>query len=264
MSVHSVGWSKRYRTIWISDVHLGTRDCKADLLLQFLRQNNADRIYLVGDIIDGWRIKNGRHWAQSHNDVMQFFLRSASLGTEIIYIPGNHDEMVRPYCDMRLGQIAVLNEAEHVTADGRRLLVIHGDQFDAVVRNAKWLSKIGDAAYILALRLNRWIGWLQRQFGYRYWSISAYLKQVVKDAVEYIGRYEETLVAEARRRGFDGVICGHIHHAQIREIGGIVYYNDGDWVESCTALVEHPDGRIEIVRWVEAGMNPATLVDAAA
>jgi UDP-2,3-diacylglucosamine pyrophosphatase LpxH len=239
----------RYRAIFISDVHLGTRGCKAEYLLDFLRTHEADYIYLIGDIIDCWRLSKGWFWPQSHNDVVQKLLRKARKGTQVIYVPGNHDEPLRDYDDHAFGDVMVMNEAVHVTATGKRLLIIHGDAFDGIVRYAPWLAKLGDSAYTMALALNHWLNRARVAFGYPYWSLSAWLKSRVKDAVKFIGDFEHTVAAEAQRRGFDGVVCGHIHQAALKEIDGIVYANDGDWVESCTALVEHRDGRLEIIEW---------------
>ena len=239
----------RYRAIFISDVHLGTRGCKAQYLLDFLKHNEADYVYLVGDIIDCWRLSKGWFWPQSHNDVVQKLLRKARKGTQVIYVPGNHDEPLRDYDDHAFGDVQVMNEAVHVTADGRRLLIIHGDAFDGIMRYAPWLARLGDSAYTLALALNQWFNRARHVMGYPYWSLSAYLKSRVKDAVKFIGDFEHTVAAEAKRRGFDGVVCGHIHQAALKEIDGITYANDGDWVESCTALVEHRDGRLEIIAW---------------
>jgi len=240
-----------YRTIWLSDIHLGTRGCKAEYLIDFLRHNDAQTIYLVGDIVDGWRLKKSWYWPQTHNDVVQKLLRMVRKGSRVIYVPGNHDEWLRPYALLHFGGVEVLDEAVHITADGRRLLVIHGDIFDAVVKHAKWLAALGDNAYTVALYINRYFNLLRRTLGYEYWSLSAYLKLKVKNAVQYIGSFAEALSDEARKRGLDGVVCGHIHHAEIRDLGGVLYCNDGDWVESCTALVEHFDGRLEIVAWTE-------------
>jgi UDP-2,3-diacylglucosamine pyrophosphatase LpxH len=254
------GGARRYRTIWISDIHLGTRGCKAEFLLDFLRETESETLYLVGDIVDGWRLKRSWYWPQLHNDVVQKLLRKARKGTRVVYIPGNHDELLRRFLEINIGQIEVVSEAVHVTADGRRLLVLHGDEFDAVVRYARWLAFLGDWAYNLALAANYWINVLRRRLGLSYWSLSAYLKQRVKNAVEYISRFELAVAEAAAKRGADGVVCGHIHHAEIREIAGVTYCNDGDWVESCTALVEHADGRLEILRWVEdqaAFLKPA-------
>jgi UDP-2,3-diacylglucosamine pyrophosphatase LpxH len=240
-----------YRTIWISDIHLGTRGCKAEILLDFLKHNQADTLYLVGDIVDGWRLKKSWHWPQAHNDVVQKVLRRSRKGGRVVYIPGNHDEGLRDYTTIRLGGILVVDEAIHETADGKRLLVLHGDQFDGVVKYARWLALLGDRAYVAALAANHWFNLVRRRLGYPYWSLSAYLKQRVKNAVEYVTNFEEAVADEARRRGVEGVVCGHIHKAEMRKIGDVLYCNDGDWVESCTALVEHRDGRLEIVNWVE-------------
>jgi UDP-2,3-diacylglucosamine pyrophosphatase LpxH len=239
----------RYRTIWISDVHLGTRGCKADYLLDFLRRTEAATIYLVGDIVDGWRLKKSWYWPQTHNDVVQKLLRKVRKGTRVIYLPGNHDEWLRDYTRLHFGGVEVMDEFVHITADGRRLLVMHGDAFDAVVKHARWLAVLGDHAYTVALWFNHHLNRVRRAFGYQYWSLSAYLKLRVKNAVQYIGSFADALSAEARSRGLDGVVCGHIHHAEIRDLGGVLYCNDGDWVESCTALVEHFDGKLEILHW---------------
>lgn len=246
------GETARYRAIFISDVHLGTRGCKAQYLLDFLKVNEADYIYLVGDIIDCWRLSKGWFWPQSHNDVVQKLLRKARKGTQVIYVPGNHDEPLRDYDDHAFGDVMVMNEAVHVTADGKRLLIIHGDAFDGIMRYAPWLAKLGDTAYTAALALNQVFNRARHVMGYPYWSLSAYLKSRVKDAVKFIGDFEHTVAAEAKRRGFDGVVCGHIHQAALKDIDGILYANDGDWVESCTALVEHRDGRLEIIEWASA------------
>jgi len=240
---------RRFRTIFLSDIHLGTRGCQADILLDFLKHTESDQLYLVGDIIDGWRLKRSWYWAQSHNDVVQKVLRKARKGTRVFYVPGNHDEAARDYVGLHFGGVAVLMEAIHTTADGRRFLVLHGDAFDGIVKYAKWLAHLGDWAYNVALTLNTWFNRLRRRLGYSYWSLSAYLKHKVKNAVDYISRFEEAVAEEARRHHVDGVICGHIHHAEIRDIDGTTYCNDGDWVESCTALVEHLDGRLEILHW---------------
>lgn len=240
-----------YRSIFISDIHLGTRGCKADILLDFLKFTDSEYLYLVGDILDGWRMRKSWYWTQSHNDVIQKVLRKARKGTKVVYVPGNHDEVLRDYVDMQFGGISVVSEAVHVTAKGERYLVIHGDEFDGVVRYARWLALLGDWAYNLMLSVNHWFNHARRLMGLKYWSLSAYLKAKVKNAVEYISRFEDALADEARRRQFEGVICGHIHHAEIRDMGGVLYCNDGDWVESCTALVEHFDGRLEILNWAD-------------
>jgi len=240
-----------YRTIRISDLHLGTRGCKSEFLLDFLRDTEAETIYLVGDIIDGWRLKKSWYWPQAHNDVIQKVLRKVRKGTRVIYVPGNHDEWLRDFTQLQFGGVEVLEDAIHVTADGRRLLVLHGDVFDAVVMHARWLALLGDGAYTAALWLNRHFNTVRRRLGYPYWSLSAYLKRRVKNAVDYIASFGEAVADEARRRGVEGVVCGHIHHAELRNIGDILYCNSGDWVESCTALVEHFDGRLEVLHWVD-------------
>ena len=241
----------RHRAIFLSDIHLGTRGCQAELLLDFLRRNESETLYLVGDIVDGWRLKRWWYWPQAHNDVVQKIMRKARKGTNVIYIPGNHDEAARQYCQLTFGDVKVEDEAIHVQPDGRKLLVIHGDQFDGIVRYARWLAILGDWAYSVALRINTTFNWARRRLGLPYWSLSAYLKHKVKNAVQFIDNYEHAVASEARRRGVDGVVCGHIHHAEIRTIDGVLYCNDGDWVESCTALVEDFDGRLRIVRWAE-------------
>ena len=240
-----------YRSIWISDIHLGTRGCQAELLLDFLRHTDCDHLYLVGDIVDGWRLKRAWYWPQAHNDVVQKVLRRVRKGAKVFLIPGNHDEVFRDFLGLSFGGVTVLEDAIHETADGRRLLVMHGDHFDAVVKYARWLAHVGDAAYTLLLNLNTGLNWARRRLGFEYWSLSAYLKKKTKQAVDYIGSFERVLADEARRREVDGVVCGHIHHAEIRDVGGILYCNDGDWVESCTALVEHFDGRLEILHWAD-------------
>ena len=239
----------RFRSIWISDTHLGTRGCKVDFLLDFLRHNESDYLYLVGDIVDGWSLKRTWYWTQQHNDVIQKILRKARKGTRVVYIPGNHDEFAREYVDLLFGGIVVASRTVHETADGRRLLVMHGDEFDGVVACHKWLAVLGSRSYDFALALNHWFNQIRRKLGYPYWSLSAYLKHKVKNAVQFIHDFERALSTEAARCKVDGIVCGHIHKAEIREIEGILYCNDGDWVESCTALAETADGRLEIVHW---------------
>ncbi|ACB93773.1 metallophosphoesterase [Beijerinckia indica subsp. indica ATCC 9039] len=241
--------STHYRTLFLSDVHLGTRGCQAELLVDFLKYHDADTIYLVGDIIDGWRLKSGWYWPQMHNDVVQKLLRKVRKGTRVVYVPGNHDEFARDYIGMTFGGVDIVDHAFHETADGKRLLVIHGDQFDIVVQHARWLAWLGDWAYDVALWSNTWFNKARRALGFTYWSFSAWAKLKVKDAVNFIGAFEMTLTEEARKHGADGVVCGHIHHATIREIDGVTYINTGDFVESCTAIAEHADGRLEILRW---------------
>jgi UDP-2,3-diacylglucosamine pyrophosphatase LpxH len=241
--------TRRYRSLFISDLHLGTRGAQADALLEFLRECEAQTIYLVGDIVDGWRLRSAWYWPQSHNDVVQKLLRKARKGTRVVYVPGNHDEFLRGFYGTHFGCIEVCETAVHEAADGRRYLVVHGDVFDMVVRHAKWLAYLGDWAYEIALALSIRINWMRRRLGFTYWSLSAWAKLKVKNAVSYIGRYEEVLAAEAARHAVDGVICGHIHCAAMRDFDGFTYINTGDWVESCTAVVEHEDGRMEIIAW---------------
>ncbi len=239
--------SLQVRTVWISDLHLGTPGCQAEALLQFLRDVECDTLYLVGDIIDGWQLRRSWYWPQAHNDVVQKILRKARKGTRVVFVPGNHDEFARRYATHHFGGVEVLNEVVHTTADGRRLWVLHGDLFDGVIQCAKWLAYVGDSAYEFTLKVNRWLNRARARVGLPYWSLSKYLKLKVKRAVSYVSDFEVAVAREAHKRGVQGVVCGHIHHAEMREIDGILYCNDGDWVESLTALVEHPDGRLEII-----------------
>lgn len=240
---------RRYRTLFLSDLHLGAKAAQADLLLDFLKHHDAETVYLVGDIVDGWKLRKGWHWPQAHNDVVQKLLRKARKGARVIYVPGNHDEFARDYTDLTFGGVEVLEHAIHETADGRKMLVTHGDQFDIVVRHARWLAHFGDWAYDVAIAANSLFNRIRRLFGVGYWSLSAWAKYKVKNAVNFIGDFEATLAAEAQRRGVDGVVCGHIHHAAIRMIDGVLYVNTGDFVESCTAVAEHDDGRFEVLHW---------------
>lgn len=242
---------RHFRTLFLSDVHLGARGSQADRLLDFLRVHDADTIYLVGDIIDGWALQSNWHWPQSHNDFVQKILRRVRKGARVIYVPGNHDEFLRNYYGTHFGGIEVVETAIHHGIDGRKYLVIHGDIFDLVVQNARWLAHLGDRAYDFAIQMNRLVNVFRKMFGRPYWSLSQWAKQKVKNAVNYIGAFEETLAAEARRHDADGVICGHIHFPVIRDMNGVRYMNCGDWVESCTALVEHHDGRFEILTWTD-------------
>ncbi|HEX8486865.1 UDP-2,3-diacylglucosamine diphosphatase [Sphingomonas sp.] len=241
----------RYRTIWISDLHLGTTGSNAAMLLTFLKSHECETLYLVGDIIDGWRLRKGWYWPQSHNDVIRAVLKMAKHGTRVIYIPGNHDEHFRDYVGLEFGGIELLAEDVHVTADGRRLLVIHGDQFDNVMLYARWLAFLGDRAYTMLLRSNGTVNWVRRRLGLPYWSLAAHMKKRVKNAVQFISRYEEVVAHAAAERRVDGVVCGHIHSPEIRRFGDITYYNDGDWVESCTALVEDAAGAMSLIDWAE-------------
>lgn len=249
---------KHYRTCWISDVHLGTRGSKAEALLEFLRQYEFDTLYVVGDLIDVWQLRRGIYWPQAHNDVIQKLLRAGRKGTRIIYIPGNHDEFVSDFMG-DFGAVTIESRAIHETADGRRLLVIHGHELDAVVQNIKWLAHLGDFGYNLLLRLNHPLNLIRRMCGLGYWSLSAYAKQKVKGAVNFIGKFEEAIVRFSREDEVDGVICGHIHSPVIRQIGGVQYFNSGDWVESNSALVEDYTGEIELIRNFGATPAPAAL-----
>ncbi|CAN5492867.1 UDP-2,3-diacylglucosamine diphosphatase [soil metagenome] len=240
---------RRYRTIFISDLHLGTPGCQAGSLLDFLRQHPSDNLYLVGDIIDGWQLRRKWYWPQSHNDVVQKLLRRARKGCRVVFVPGNHDEFAREFIGHQFGGIEVIDEAVHTTADGRRLWVIHGDYFDGVIQCAKWLAYLGDNLYEFTLKLNRYLNHWRGRMGLPYWSLSAYLKHKVKKALNYVTDFEVAVATEARKRGHQGVVCGHIHRAEMREINGTLYCNDGDWVESRTALVEHFDGRLELIHW---------------
>lgn len=242
---------KHFRTLFLSDIHLGTTGCQADLLVDFLRDHDAEKIYLVGDIVDGWRLRRNWYWPQSHNDVVQKLLRKARKGAEVIYVPGNHDEFLRGYLGSHFGGVEVRETDLHETADGRTLLVIHGDQFDVVVRHARWLAHFGDWAYVSALHANTWVNRVRRGLGFPYWSLSKWAKLKVKNAVSFIGAFESALANEARRVGADGVVCGHIHHAVIGEREDIQYINTGDWVESCTAVVENHDGKLQLIDWAE-------------
>lgn len=239
----------RYRAIWISDIHLGTSGCKAEFLLDFLRWNDARHLYLVGDIIDGWQLKKGWYWKQSHNDVVQKILRKSRKGTQVTYIAGNHDEVVRQFLGMAFGDIRIVDETTHQLLDGRVLWVTHGDLFDGVIQHAKWLAHLGDSLYTLILKLNHHFNQIRHRLGLSYWSLSQYLKHRVKNAVAFITTFEEALTNEAKRRGYDGVVCGHIHKPEIRNINGVLYCNDGDWVESLSALVETNSGELQIIHW---------------
>ncbi len=229
-----------YRTIFLSDIHLATRGCKAEFLIDFLRHHDSAYLYLVGDIFDGWQMRRSLYWPQSHNDVVQKLLRKVRKGTRVFYLPGNHDEGMRGYADMQFGGVTVRREMIHETADGRRMLVLHGDRFDGVVLNARWLARLGSTAYNLALVANGAFNAVRRRLGFPYWSLSNYLKQRVKRAVEFLTNFQAALVQEAQRRGLDGVVCGHVHHAEIGVVDRLQYCNCGDWIENCTALAERP------------------------
>lgn len=247
------GQRQRFRSIFISDIHLGTAGCQADYLLDFLKHTESDYLFLVGDIVDGWALRRQWFWKQSHNDVVQKLLRKARKGTQVTFIPGNHDEAIRQFIGLSFGDIRIADEVVHTLADGRRMLVLHGDLFDGVIQCAKWLAFVGDRAYEFTLKLNRWLNLLRARLGLGYWSLSQYLKHKVKKAVNFVSQFEEAVAAEARRRGLDGVVCGHIHKAELRDINGVLYANDGDWVESLTALVELENGELRILSWQTPG-----------
>ncbi len=247
------------RSVFVSDIHLGTRGSRSDMLLDFLASVECDHLFLVGDVIDGWRLRKTWYWHDEFDQVMRAVLDHAKRGAKVTYIPGNHDEMFREWLGLEIAGVKLMREAVHEGADGRKFLVIHGDEFDGVIRYAKFIAYLGDWAYDTALVLNRWFNLARRKFGYPYWSLSQWLKRQVKEAVKAIDRFEGALAGEAKRRGLDGVICGHIHHAEMRMVNGVMYMNDGDWVESCTALVEHADGRFELIDWAAQQRAPQRL-----
>ena len=239
----------RYRTIFLSDIHLGARACQAHQLIAFLKAHDCERLYLVGDIVDGWRLKSNFYWPQSHNDVLRRFLTLMKRGVKVVYVTGNHDDFLRKYSDLEVGNLTVVDEAVHESADGRQLLVVHGDQFDVITRYHRWLAFLGDIGYTTLLSANRYFNAARARLGFGYWSLSAWLKRRVKQAVNYISDFEQAVAYECRRRGYDGVVCGHNHHAEIAERSGVTYMNCGDWVESCTALVEDDAGQFRLIDW---------------
>ena len=241
-------FKRHVRTIWISDVHLGFPGCSADYLLDFIRVMRCDTLYLVGDIVDFWYLKKKRYWPQSHTNVVRSLLGKAKHDTRVVFVPGNHDEVMREYCGMEIGNIEIINEVIHETADGRRFLIMHGDQFDAAVVSSPLLGLIGSKLYDNLLRLNRLVNWVRTKMGKDYWSLAAFLKHRVKKAVRFISNFEEAVAREARANQVDGLICGHIHRPEISIDNGVIYLNCGDWVESCTALIENHDGSIDLVR----------------
>lgn len=243
---------RHVRTIWISDIHLGYRGCSAEFLLDFIRQMRCDTLYLVGDIIDFWALKKKRHWPQAHNNVVRSILGKAKHETRVVYVPGNHDDAMRAYDGLTLGNVEIRDHVVHETADGRRLLVMHGDQFDTAVINSKFLGLVGSAAYDFLLRLNRYVNRVRAWMGLEYWSLAAAVKDKVKKAAKFISNFERAVVREARARGVDGLVCGHIHRAELTSFGDVRYLNCGDWVESCTALVEHHDGTLELLKLADS------------
>ena len=255
---------KTYRSIFISDTHLGTAGCKAEFLNNFLKNNTCDVLYLVGDIIDGWKIQQNKlKWKQSHTNVVRRILGHSKRDTRVVYIAGNHDEFLRPLIPfgINFGKIVIANQYTHIGVDGKKYLVVHGDIFDGITRLSPWLAFLGDKAYDFVLELNTKYNWLRHKLGFGYFSLSKYLKYRVKKAVDFMFQFEKTITDYARKRDFDGVICGHIHHAEIKEINGIIYMNDGDWVESMSALVEHHDGKWELIFWKKDRDEVATNTD---
>lgn len=245
---------KTYRSIFISDIHLGTRDCKAEQLNDFLKHNTCETLYLVGDIIDGWKVQQNKlRWKQSHTDIIRRFLTLAKQKTTVIYIAGNHDEFLRPMLRLGIsfGKISIVNQCDHIGVDGKRYLVIHGDLFDSISKLAPWLGFLGDKGYDVILGLNNYFNWVRHKLGFGYWSLSKYLKHKVKKAVDFIFQFEINLTDYCKKRNYDGVICGHIHFAEIKEIAGVTYMNSGDWVESMSAVVEHHNGEWEIIYWTK-------------
>jgi UDP-2,3-diacylglucosamine pyrophosphatase LpxH len=241
-----------YRTIWISDLHIGSTQCQADALLDFLKHNDSDKLYLVGDIIDFWALSKKMYWPRDHNTVIQKILRKARHGTQIIYVPGNHDENVRDYHDFVFGDIIVKNSDIHTTANGKRFLIVHGDEYDTIAKHHKWVAKLGSLGYDWLIELNRYIRFVRRLLGVQsQFSLAAFVKYKVKNVVQFISDYEESIVHSLRNEGVDGVICGHIHHAEIKPIEDFLYVNTGDFVESCTAIVELQDGTLELIRWLD-------------
>ena len=242
----------KVRSIFISDIHLGTRGCQADRLINFLREYESDHLFLIGDIIDFWAMGRSIHWTAIQNTVVQKILRRARHGEKVVFIPGNHDEALREYDGTTFGDILIASEWQHITADGKRLLLIHGDQFDQVTRHHRWVAILGDAAYDFLVRINEWLSWLRRTFRISgYWSLAGYAKRKVKSAVTFIFDFEESVIHAVKNRNLDGVVCGHIHSATIKDIDGLLYINCGDWVDSCTAIIEHIDGRLELIEWVD-------------
>ena len=239
----------KVRSVFISDIHLGFKGCQADSLLHFLHSVETDYLFLVGDIVDFWALMKNPFWPQKHTNVIRSILGKAKHETKVIYVPGNHDDSMRDYVGHKFGNVEIHRDYVHTTVDGRKLLVMHGDEFDLIVKNSRWLSNLGSYLYDKLLSLNHIVNGIRRLFNSSYWSLAAYLKHKVKNAVDYIGNFEDALAHFAEERGVDGVVCGHIHHAEIRDINGILYCNDGDWVESCTSLIEYNDGQLEILHW---------------
>jgi UDP-2,3-diacylglucosamine pyrophosphatase LpxH len=250
-----------YKSLFISDTHLGLRASRTEYLLDFLKNTDSDNLYLVGDILDFWKMRSGWYWPTINNEIIHQIIDKAKRGTRVVYVPGNHDELLRDYLNFHVSGIEIQKEVIHTTEDNRRFLILHGDEFDGVVMNNKWLAHLGSDAYDLLLWLNRWFNVARRRLGFGYWSLSAYLKNQVKEAVKYIGNFEQAVIHTVRDRNLDGVICGHIHHAVISDMDGLTYANCGDWVESCTALAEGPDGSLKLIRWIDDSMKLLELAD---
>lgn len=239
------------RSIWISDTHLGFRGCQAELLLDFLHSVHSEHLFLVGDIIDCWSLKRNFYWPQLHNNVLRTILGKTKHGTKVVYVPGNHDELFREYCGHVFGNVEICKEYIHTTANGLRLLILHGDELDGVVKHSRILAYLGSHAYDVLLRLNVYVHFFRKLFNFPYWSLAAHIKHKVKNTVNYISNFEEALTNMAFKRKVDGIVCGHIHHAEITKINGVLYCNDGDWVENCTALIETHDGKLHLIKWTE-------------
>jgi UDP-2,3-diacylglucosamine pyrophosphatase LpxH len=250
------------RSVFISDVHLGTRGAQTERLMDFLERIEPDHLYLVGDILDFWKGRSGWYWPRINNQLVQKVVDLANNGTRVVFIPGNHDEVLRDYVGSEFNGVVVERDTVHEAADGSRYLVLHGDEFDSVVMHNKWVAYLGGEAYNFLLVVNRWFNYVRRRLGFRYWSLSAFLKHKVKNAANYIASFEQAVAREAKERGADGVICGHIHKAEVSRIQDVTYGNCGDWVESCTALVEHADGRLEILDWIHGTDNVVELTTA--
>lgn len=248
----------RYRSVWVSDVHLGSKHSKANELRAFLDTVECERLYLVGDILDFWKLRKKVRWPASHTALAADVARRARNGVDVIYVPGNHDAEFRGHGIFQFAGIGVRDEVIHHTADGKRLLVTHGDRFDDYGEESSWLVAIGDRAYTMTMGVSEVLHLVRGWLGLPYWSLSLWLKHKVKSAVGFVGRFEERVAEAARERRVDGIVCGHIHKAELRTIDGVIYANDGDWVESCTALVEHPSGKLELVQWDGAKAVPIT------
>lgn len=249
-SVHHMQ-PQRFRSIWISDTHLGSKECKAEYLLKFLNSTESENLFLLGDIIDIWSYRKNKYWPQLHTDIIRAILDKAQNGTRVVYIPGNHDEMIKNYTGRMFGDVEIMQRHIHTTAEGKKLLLIHGDEFDHLIQYSKILCTLGDWSYTRLLKINQVINFLRRKAGIPYWSFASYLKKRVKSAREHIERFENIVTTEAHRMHVDGVVCGHIHHMEMHMKHNILYCNDGDWVENCTTLVEHHNGKLEILHYSE-------------